>query len=81
MFWANFKRGFAWAAGGIFAYFLARWLKRLIMVGALGGLGLLTVWMAPAHQSSAEKPKPASVAKSKTAKSVNKIDEVPNAFR
>lgn len=83
MFWENFKRGFAWAIGGMFAYFLARWLKRLAMVG---GLGLFAVWMAPAHQPSVEKPKPAVAAKSKPAKSTqarpaNKIDEVPNAFR
>lgn len=81
MFWENFKRGFAWSIGGIFAYFLARWLKRLAMVGALAGLGLFTVWMAPDHPASAAKPKPSAVAKSKLAKPVNKIDEVPNELR
>lgn len=86
MFWENFKRGFAWSIGGIFAYFLARWLKRLALLGMVGGLGGLMLLLAPAHQPSAAKPKPAVAAKTKPAKSTqakpaNKIDEVPNAFR
>lgn len=81
MFWENFKRGFAWSIGGIFAYFLARWLKRLAMVGALGGLGLFTVWMAPERAPVAEKHKPAVMAKAKPTKPANKIDEVPNELR